>query len=260
MCCIKGKIIKYCYRYLVVSFFTTITLAEERCDQIRYAGASEWIPISYVDDAGVYVGLMYDIMLQVSKSLNIKLFSSPVHPWTRVVDQLKKHKIDAIFGAYYNNERARLFVYSAPIVTEPIKIFVHKNNQFIFNTLQDLIGKRGIRPFGGSYGDQFDHFDKQYLHLGRIKSHQLMMKMIEKGRADYVVLAEFDGIATAKKMGLSDLIVPLDQEVAKLDVYILFSKQSACLSKLKPLNDKLAELKRNGEVARLYQYYLHGIQ
>ncbi|WP_353618592.1 substrate-binding periplasmic protein [Spartinivicinus marinus] len=260
MCCIKCKIVKYCYRCLVVSFFTTFSFAEEHCKQIQYAGASGWMPISFVDDSGQYRGLVYDIMLQVLKPLNIKLVSAPISPWTRTIDNLKKHKIDAIFGAYYNNERAKLFIYSAPIIAEPIKLFVHKENQFAFKTLQDLIGKHGIRPFGGSYGDLFDHYDKQYLQLGRIKSNQLMMKMVEKGRADYVILAEFDGIAAAKNNGLSEVIIPLDQEVTQLDVYILFSKQSACLSKLKSINDKLGELRRNGQIARLYQYYLHDIQ
>lgn len=245
---------------LLALLLPTSVLSNPVCHTLKYAGANAWEPISFTDDEDKYQGLIYDIMLEVLSPLNIKLLSTDKRPWRRVIADLKKGSIDALFGAYYNQERAKLFIYSAPVMKGRIKLFVHVNNQFTFNSLNDLLDKRGVRPFGGSYGDEFDTFANQSLQFSQIKSEALMMKMVEKGRVDYMVLAEFDGIASVKKLQLSDIIIPLEQDAAKLDVYILFSKTSLCLQKLPLINTRLNKLKQNGTITKLYRYYLQGIQ
>ncbi|MDE1465097.1 hypothetical protein [Spartinivicinus poritis] len=112
---------------------------------------------------------------------------------------------------------------------------MHVDNQFLFSSLVDRIGKSGVRPFGGSYGDEFDRFDRENLNLTQIKSHYLMMKMVQKGRVDFAIFAEFDGVDAVKSMGLSNIIVPIDHEVAQLDIYVLFSVRGRV--RLLPLNE-----------------------
>ncbi|WP_163836776.1 substrate-binding periplasmic protein [Spartinivicinus ruber] len=244
----------------IIVLVSTTAFADETCHRLTYAGANEWQPISYIDDEGIYQGLIHDIMQAAVEPLNIELVSSPARPWKRVMDDLLKNKIDAIFGAYFNKEREKLFVYSTPVFQDHIKLFVHVDNQFPFNSLVDLIGKSGVRPFGGSYGDEFDRFDRENLNLSQIKSHYLMMKMVQKERVDYAVFAEFDGLAAIKSMGLSKKIVPIDKEVTQLVIYVLFSKQSACVNKLAAINNEINNLKKKGTISKFYRYYLKTIQ
>lgn len=244
----------------VVHLISLKTFSADQCKLMKYAGASEWQPISYIDDAGLYRGLVYDIMLAVTKPLNIELTSVPERPWTRVIDDLQKGKIDAVFGAYYNEDRAKKFIYSTSLLQDKIKLFVRHDNQFNFSKLKDLLGKTGVRPFGGSYGDIFDSFDKQHLNLDRIKKAELMLKMVQAGRVDFMVLAELDGMYEVKKAGLLKQVIPLQQDVAKLDIYVLFSKSSDCINKIPNINQSIKEIKDQGITEKLYLGYLQSIQ
>ncbi|ALU46012.1 hypothetical protein AT705_24135 [Pseudoalteromonas rubra] len=46
----------------------------------------------------------------------------------------------------------------APYYRNEIRVFVHKDRPFVFEKLEHLKGRVGLKPLGGSYGQAFDSF------------------------------------------------------------------------------------------------------
>lgn len=78
---------------------------------------------------------------------------------------LENGELDVIAGAYFTQERARLFAYSAPFAYDDVMVFQHRRNMFRMTGIHDLIGLQGARPQGGSYGDYIDTYAEQNLDM-----------------------------------------------------------------------------------------------
>lgn len=52
----------------------------------------------------------------------------------------------------------------------------------------------------------------------------------------------------------------LKQEVATLDIYVLFSRSTNCIDKISEINKKIKEIKQAGITEKLYSEYLQNVK
>lgn len=245
------------HRYLLfLVFMLPIDLYAAECQTIQVNGSSGWEPISYRNADGELVGIAVEVAKRVFSQLGVNVIIGKNVPWKRQQLRLEKGSLDLINAAYYNDKRSKKFLYSQPYHIEKIAIFVHKNRSFEFKNLHSLKGKKGLRPLGGTYGNDFDQFAKNNLNLAEFSNNESSLKRIEQGKEDYLVLALMDGLFSAHKHGYSSSIIPLTKNVAKLPIYFLMSKKSSCAHLIKKINSQLKELESSNFINNLKNKYL----
>ena len=151
--------------------------------------------------------------------------------WEDAQAAARDGKADMIFGIYYNDERATYLDYVQPGFTyDDVAVFVVKGKEFPFTGKDDLIGKKGVTNQGESYGTEFDAFMKDKLDVARAAGIDAAFKDLLDGKADYLIAGYYPGLAEAAKDGIKGKVVPLDQALLSQEMFVAFSKKSACRS------------------------------
>ncbi len=247
-------------RYLPLLLFVfSINLNASDCQFIRANGANGWEPFSHRDTNGKLSGIAVEVAEKVFSQLDIKLKFAAELPWKRQLISLENGSLDLIVAAYFNDERSKKFDYSDSYHIENIRVFVRRDRAFDLKNLHSLKGKFGLRPLGGIYGKQFDQFAADNLRIEEYFDTESAMKRLYKGRNDYLVLALFDGLLSAKKYGFSYQIIPLPKNVAQLPIHFLLSKKSPCIDLVENINAKLTELKSTKFIKNLQEKYLRQV-
>lgn len=226
------------------------------CDTITVGGPASWQPVSYVTSDGHQTGLGIDIIKEYAKREGIDVEVDIELPWARAVDFLLQGKIDVTAGAYFTNERQRIFQYSDPFYSDDIMVFQHTDRRFGYSRIEDLKGYRGARPHGGSLGNKIDTYSKQELDIVYSPINDHIFDLLLAGHVDYVLLARYDGVATVRKLGVQDKIIPVEPPVAKNPVRLMFSRNSPCLEHVEQINKLIAELSSNGTLQERIDYHL----
>ncbi|MCZ4279709.1 transporter substrate-binding domain-containing protein [Kiloniella laminariae] len=233
----------------------------ENCPEIKINGAADWYPVIMRKETdgnsqeGIQ-GLAPDITREISRRLGIPLKITPKSTWNRVLSQLEKGELDMLLGAYWTPERAQIYSYTKPVTTDEVAIFVRKGDEASYKELGDLVGRKGLRPMGGSYGKDFDQFASRHLSILEVPTENLI-EMLAAGRADYVVLARYDGIADVHETENTKNITPLSWNIASNDVYFMISKASPCHALLEDINRIILELHDEGFIKNLEARYAY---
>lgn len=182
-------------------------------------------------------GIAVDIATQALEHLGIEYQLVFAGPWKRVQQSAKVGKIDMIAGLYFNKERGQSIDFTVPIMDDPTVIFVWRNKEFEYNTLEDLIGKKGTTNLGDSFGVKVDAFMKKHLSVQRVVTSDLNFRLLELGRVDYFIYGLFPGRAQALNYGYGDLVKSLPNPVAVEKLYLGFSKKSSFRHLIPKIND-----------------------
>ncbi len=247
---------------VIVTFLVLfcLELPAQECSHIKVSGANDWFPvIAKAPNSDEYSGIAFDLINEVTSHLNLTVQFIYL-PWSRSLVYLENGDIDMISAIYWNKERSQKFHYSIPYLQNESKLFVSRTNRFEYDQLEDLIGKQGAIPRGGSFGEAFDSFSKEHrLKLSQLKNKDQMFGMLLNEHIDYVLQDYFDGISYVAKNGLSDRITTLTTPVSQPDIHFAFSKKSPCSKRLDDVNIKLKELISEGFLKRLTEQHLTNI-
>ncbi|MCG8669789.1 MAG: transporter substrate-binding domain-containing protein [Pseudomonadales bacterium] len=217
----------------------------------------EWEPISYQNsETKQYYGIAFDMVNEIASRLGVKVQVFDL-PMKRMLASLENGYLDLAVALYKNSERQEKFIYSDPYIRNESRIFVKKGREFPFKALDDLKGKLGVVPAGGSFGERFDSYARDHLDLYQLNRDfkQSYHKLILKERRDYYVSDYLDGMMSLRKLNLEGEIVPLDNPVDINKVHFVFSKKSTCVSHIEEINHIIQTLKEEGFVARLVSKY-----
>ena len=245
---------------LLLLLALSINLQASECQTIRANGSSGWEPISYRGADRQLSGMAVEVANQVFSQLAVTVNFEKETPWKRQLLQLEKGKLDIMVAAYYNQDRAKKFSYSQPYHIEKIAIFAHRDRAFNFQGLDSLKGKTGLRPLGGTYGNQFDDFASKNLDIEEYSDYENGMRRLYKGRVDYMVLALFDGLFNAKNYAFPSTIIPLSKDVAQLPIHFLMSKKSPCINLMERINSILTNLASRNFSKNLEDEYLQQLE
>lgn len=227
---------------------------------IRFATLEDFKPFAWCDN-GVPKGIDVEIVTLVMDRIDHPYVIECI-PWKRALSSIKSGKVDALFSAYKTSEREAFAIYmNSPTHLSIFSVFVPKGKAFSFNRLEDLYGKTVGITGGYSVNPEFD---KARL-AGRFKVQELSsadsgLKMLARGRLDAYVNGKHVGLFTARNLGITDMIEPLDRPLHEpKPAYLLFSKASNLRNKdqlISEMNQALDLLWKSGEVDQLTERFI----
>lgn len=231
------------------------TVAAYECPKLKVAGPDQWSPNSYFDSQSKqHEGLGYALLQTISEKQHIAYQILTNLPWKRVLKYSQEGKIDLIVAIYQSAERERFIEFSAPYFTNDIKIYVRKGREFSFNSLPDLLGKKGLFPAGASYGDDFDNFAIQLDLEGKTKIDELFL-YLTRNTADYAI-QEYNRVQRyIQDHQLQHDIVALPKSLLEAPVRMGFSLASDCAGLLTKFKQELTRMRTSGELRALQAMY-----
>ncbi len=225
--------------------------AQDACTELTYTGHPDYAPISF-RDGDVIAGAGAALIEEVAARLDIPVRSVAVGNWDETQLAVRNGEIDMIFSLYINDDRATYLDFvEPPFVLNPEVAIVRAGAAFEFAGWDDLIGKRGVTIVGESYGVEFDAFIEESLDVARVDRLADAFEALLSDEADYLVFGQFPALAEAARLGVRDQVAVLSPPLLEGDLYIAFSKQSACLPMIEAFSAEVRAMLDAGEIGEL---------
>ncbi|TYC63419.1 transporter substrate-binding domain-containing protein [Rhodobacterales bacterium] len=247
-----------CSLLLSLGFSHDARADAEGCTNVRLNGASDWFPIAMRNrETQTLEGVFPDLAREILGKLQVSVEAGPELPWKRVLVTLENGGIDMITGAYRTEERLEKFAYSVRVTVEEVAVFMRKTMVEQPGRLEDLIGLRGLIPFGASFGEQFDTFASERL---KVESHpfddlSMNMRLLLEGKVDYFITSRQDGDRMIDQLNASDHLDALAWPAMINSVHFLFSRTSPCIHLLEAFDRELEQRIAAGNVEELTRTY-----
>lgn len=245
-------------QWLLSVFIFLVSLSHSvfgACDVIHVSGGSHWVPYSFLEArAEMPKGIAVDVIEEVAKTLQIPLKYHYGLPWNRMMKLLDQGKIDLVLGSYWTKERAQKYLYTLSFADDEVRIFTRVKNSFEFSNPPDLVGKKGAVLRGISLGDRFERYRDQ-LTLIQVETHEQSLRMLDRGRVDYVIAPMLVAQINLNRLGLDKKIEPLSVLFATNSVYLMMSRESPCRSLLLSIDAILQDLLAQGRIQTMTQRY-----
>lgn len=183
--------------------------------------------------------------------------------WQEVQELTKAGAIDLLVGAYRNNERQQYLLFSEPYFLEPVSIIIKKGHHLAFNSWDDLIGKKGVTPFGESYGQKFDNFLTAKLEIQRATIKKCFTMLLNE-EVDYLLIDFFKGVNYSRMLRQGKQVRFLPRAVTVEKLHLAVAKSSPLAPKMPEIDARLKALVKDGTVAQLIaetnQEFAHSLQ
>jgi polar amino acid transport system substrate-binding protein len=202
---------------------------------------------------GLYPRLLEEIVRGIG--FDAKILPTP---WKRAL-LYGETGIGGVGGAYKNDERLKIYDYSAPLYQEKMVVFVNKDRPFEFNELEDLSGKVIGVNRGWSYGQKFDSAREAKLFEVNVRGNPGdNFKLLALGRIDCLILDQLSGESYVQYLGISDKIVALPVPFSMNNGYLMFSKELKMGEFLNRFNSSLENMRENGTYKAIVQKFVQG--
>ncbi len=202
----------------------------QACQRLVASGNPQYPPYLWRNpaDPDFLIGANHELIQWLSREIGIPIELRYVGPWSRVQEEARAGRIDLIAGAFFTLPRTEYMDYMHPPFRETRSVvLVRENRSFRYQRWSDLQGKEGLTVVNNSFGEEFDRFMRERLRLTRVASLEQALRMLELGRADYLLYEDSPAqayIASLNVRGLKELLPPVAQE----RLYVTVSHQSAC--------------------------------
>ncbi len=216
------------------------------------SGHPDYPPVMWQE--GDYIaGVGTEVLKLALEELSIGVDSIFQGSWRQVLERATDGQIDAVVGVYITEERKKAFEFSAPYMKDPVVIFVAKGNSFPYAKYEDLIGKRGARTVGDSFGPEFDKFIVRKLAVTSAFTVEDNFDRLLSGEADYFVCSMQLGLLEADRLGITHKIEYLPTNVVSENLYIAISKNSKYVKYMPEINKKIEALIKDGAIDKLIE-------
>ncbi len=175
----------------IVLFLTAFQSTAVSSDRIIKLATLNWSP--YVEENLENYGFTSEIVAQAFKKAGfpVKIYFMP---WARVLTDVKAGEYDAMYPAYYSEERSRLYALSKPIADGPLVFCKRSDENITYKTLRDLMPYRigVVRGYVNTL--EFDSAD--YLIKKTVNTDKQNLLKLVAGRIDLAVIDKY----TAKQI------------------------------------------------------------
>ena len=236
---------------LLLSLFSfTICHSALAKDPLVVSGNTNAPPISWEEHKAL-TGAGPDLVSSILDELKVNYEVKVTGNWGQVQKKAKEGKIDLIVGAVKNDERAQFLDFSIPYVVQPAVVVTEAGKEFKFNTLEDLVGKRGVSNIGESYGQKFDEFAKNKLDIKYVALERAI-ELMNLGEADYLVIDLYTALIYARYLRGEDAITILEKPVSQEKFHIAIAKGSPYSDLLPEIDKKLQKALDDHFVSHLF--------
>jgi polar amino acid transport system substrate-binding protein len=235
---------------LVLSLFLSFSVQAETVT----AAQDPWPPfIQKGADSGLSIALIKAAMEKEGYTVDFKIM-----PWNRALNEVKNGNVDILPGAWYTDERAGYLIYSDYYAQNSIKFIKRKGDNFEFNGLDSLSGKKVGIVAGYGYGDEFSNapnFSRP--ETGSIEAN---IKKLLSNRIDLTLDDEIVAKSVLKRAGMDLGAIDFTANALSVNnLHIASGKANARGQKIiDAFNKGLAAIKADGTYKKILADY--GIQ
>lgn len=221
------------------------------CFKVVISGHPAYPPTAWYDGQRLRGGWPA-IAAKVFADLGIPYEIKYEGPWIRVMESARSGMVDMLATLKDNDERRKFLTFSSVGGTPaPITVFVRRDAHFNYAGKDDLIGKRGGITRGERYGQEIDHFVATRLRVETVGDFAINLKKLAAGRLDYAISGYYPGGAKLAMLGLEQEYVALRPNLSEQIDHFAFVTASPCMKYFAQFDHHLAELLKDGTVARL---------
>ncbi|MCX9157412.1 transporter substrate-binding domain-containing protein [Niveibacterium sp. 24ML] len=240
----------YCAALLALFWLPLAAGAE--CTQLRYATNPNYPPFSWPGEHNDYKGASIELLKLVAPP-GVAL-APVVVPWKRSQAMAEAGEIDLLLSLRITPERERYLSFTrAAAFANPIVVFVKETSPIRYADWQTLKDYQGGVSLGDAFGNGFDEYMRDNLRFETALTMTENFRKLKAGRIDYFVSGDYLGRAylrsAAGKAG--PRVISLDPPISSGGIHFGFSRKSACVSLLKEMDARLAELNSKGTPTRL---------
>ncbi|WP_187759734.1 substrate-binding periplasmic protein [Thiospirochaeta perfilievii] len=246
--------------FITVLLFITPLFIYSQNSTIKLLTDDNFPPYSYVVDDKI-VGYDIDVIREIESRLGLTISVEAV-PWNRLLKYIESGQVDGGFSLFKNSERESWAKFtSIPIHRSRFTIFTRKDNQFVFNNLDDLIGKNIGLDRGFLISDEFDEL-KSNKTISVIESEDasINFKLLENKRIDCYIGNYFTSLYVLNMLDKLDEFSIIKRDlVPSRSAYLVFSKKSkignidALIARI---TKTLEELEIDGTLERISKKYI----
>jgi len=234
------------------------TFAQQTLD---FATLDNFAPFTYLE-GNEAKGIDVDILKELCKRINVGCEFSFM-PWKRVMHYTETGKKDGGFAAFKTSEREVFGHFlDLPFHYSKYNIFVKKGNEFPYDKIEDLYGKRLGKNRGFNLGEEMDKAaEAKKIEFDEAKDAKANIGKLLKGRIHGFVGNYYEILLSAKKQGLSGQIVPLPKPIRKpRGAFLIISKKAKIDNKpelLQKMNQELKKMHEDGTIEKISAGYLN---
>jgi len=179
-------------------------------------------------------------------------------PWKRAELYVQEGRYDALYSAYYSEERAQVYAVSSPYIESYLMLCSLKGAGITYSSLRDLISYRIGTVRGYVNTPEFDRAD--FLSKEEVVSDLLNIRKLLARRLDLIVIDKYlmkyqMAVSTEISSSLSDtefLEPPLDVK----PVFVMFSRKvEGYEQKRNDFNEGLKAIREDGTYQKILSRY-----
>ncbi len=240
--------------FLIVTFFFTSAFA----DDLVYKSATEYdYPPFSVTNEGVADGFSVDLLKAVAKEMGINI-TFKIDDWSTIKKELEDGDLDVLPLVGYNEERDKVFDFTAPYIIMHGNIFVREGSDI--SSEEDLFGKEIIVM----RGDNMHEFalEKNYTDkLILTDTYKEAFELLSSGKYDAVLSQNLVGQMLIEELGIKKVypVTTIDESSHAIRTKLEGFEQKFCFAVkagdselLAKLNEGLALVSANGTYNDLY--------
>lgn len=222
-------------------------------NKVKLATGKGYAP--FVDDSLPQGGWSTRVVKETFSKLKLDI-EVDVLPWRRVLKWTDEGKYLAAFPFVHTKERAKHFLFSAPINIVPIHMYVASNSGF--SQPEQLRKKRLCFPLSYSLDPAEQSIVDEYqMIINRVKGAHGCIKHVQKGWSDAGFTNGYIDLNALVSDDLDNTVLIFEQPLAFASLHLVIGKNLSGASQwMKEFDHALLVLKKNGEKAVIDQQYL----
>ncbi|MEX2784398.1 transporter substrate-binding domain-containing protein [Streptococcus sp. H49] len=236
---------------------TTITVATD----------SDTAPFTYKSD-DKFKGYDIDVVKAIFKDSKQYKLKFQTIPFDSILTGLDAGKYQMAANDFnYNEERAEKYLFSDPISKSNYAVTSAKGKSF--KRLEDLSGKSTEVLSGSNYAQVLENWnsanpDKKAIDINYVSGTTgitTRLQHIENGKIDFILYDAISSAYIVDDQGLDLKVSQIEEEIGgETDglEYLLFPKDEEGEKLQQYVNKRLAELKKDGTLAKLSKKYFGG--
>jgi polar amino acid transport system substrate-binding protein len=251
---------RYCAFFLLCFLLSAIIpMRAQGQEQLVFVTVENFPPYAWLQNEEP-TGIDVEIIQQLSERSGLPI-SIELLPTKRVIFMTKTGEADAAFAAFKTPGRETIahFV-DTPLHYSTYQIFVRKGDDFPFSNIDDLKGKIIGKNRGFHISEEFSQAETDKLiEVVEVGQMEQSIQMLNRLRLDAFVGNKLEVAYTLKKLGLSDVIVPLPHPVrTPKGAHLMISKAAKIENKaetIRILSRTLRDLMEDGSMDAIYAKY-----
>ncbi|GGF14684.1 ABC transporter substrate-binding protein [Aliidongia dinghuensis] len=222
------------------------------CERVVVSGDADYEPLSWFDGREMQ-GAAETIVGAALGRIGVPFEMQYVGPFKRVLADAEVGDVDVVAELKKTPEREAFMAFSStPIFVNPVAIFTHRARHLKLARREDLVGLRGGIVIANQFGGDLDAFINARLSVEEVPRLDLGLKMLAEGRLDYFITSYYPGMTYLLDQGWETAYTIQQPYIVATDNFVGISRQSRCFAELQALDRALAEMAREGEIARLF--------